>query len=162
MASWAMIAATGDRTLLACAAVQLGPVLRASARARSVLLAAAYRIAPGDLDSGTPGELSLCGGLLVQAALTAARAGDGRAAGGLLDEAGEMAVRVGDGCDHHWTAFGPAAVEVARVVAAVELGDGAEAVARHESGRGGGVAVAAAGPSRGAPGGRRAGVPPGG
>ncbi|WBB76679.1 helix-turn-helix domain-containing protein [Micromonospora sp. WMMD1128] len=129
----AMAVAAGDRVLLACAAVQLGPVLRASARARSVLLAAAYRIAPRDLDSGTPGEVSLCGTLLTQAALTAARAGNGRAAGDLLDEAGEMAARVGDGCDHHRTAFGPAAVEVARVVAAVELGDGAEAVARHES-----------------------------
>ncbi|GHJ16488.1 helix-turn-helix domain-containing protein [Micromonospora sp. AKA38] len=129
----AMAAAAGDRVLLACAAVQLGPVLRASARARSVLLAAAYRVAPRDSDSGTPQELSLCGTLLAQAALTAARAGDGRAAGDLLDEAAEMAARVGDGHDHCRTAFGPAAVDVARVVAAVERGDGAEAVARHEA-----------------------------
>ncbi|WP_308042468.1 helix-turn-helix domain-containing protein [Micromonospora sp. PLK6-60] len=128
----AMTAATGDRTLLACAAVQLGPVLRASARARSVLLAAAYRIGPRDPDSGTPGELSLCGTLLAQAALTAARAGNARAAGELLYEAGEMAARVGDGHDHHRTAFGPAAVNVARVVAAVDLGDGAAAVTGHE------------------------------
>jgi hypothetical protein len=42
----AMSAATGDRVLLACAAVQLGQVLRASARAKTMLLAAAYRIAP--------------------------------------------------------------------------------------------------------------------
>ncbi|WP_303395040.1 helix-turn-helix domain-containing protein [Micromonospora sp. NBS 11-29] len=125
----AMSAAAGDPVLRACAAVQLGPVLRASARARSVLLAAAYRVAPRDLDSGPPGELSLCGALLVQAA----RAGDGRAAGELLDEAAELAARVGDGHDHHRTAFGPAAVDVARVAAAVERGDGAEAVARHET-----------------------------
>ncbi|MGK5518101.1 helix-turn-helix domain-containing protein [Micromonospora sp. URMC 107] len=83
----AMSAATGDRVLLACAAVQLGQVLRASARAKSVLLAAAYRIAPADL---------------------------------------------GDGHDHHHTAFGPTAVDLARVAAAVELDDGTDAVVQHE------------------------------
>ena len=127
----AMASATGDRVLVACAAVQLGQVLRASARARSVLLAAAYRIAPSDLDAGAVGELSLCGALLVQAGLVAARCGDERASGDLLDEAAEMAARVGDGFDLHRTAFGPTAVELARVTAAVELGDGPEAVARH-------------------------------
>ncbi|GGM40849.1 hypothetical protein GCM10011608_27000 [Micromonospora sonchi] len=127
----AMAAAAGDRVLVACAAVQLGQVLRSSAWARSVLLAAAYRIAPSDLDAGSPQELSLCGALLVQAGLVAARSGDERAAGELLDEAAEMAVRVGDGHDLHRTAFGPTAVELARVAAAVELGDGPVAVARH-------------------------------
>ncbi|WP_328343135.1 hypothetical protein [Micromonospora sp. NBC_00421] len=68
----------------------------------------------------------------MQAALIAARAGDDRTADDLLDEAAEMAARVGDGHDHHRTGFGPAAVEVGRVTAAVELGDGPQAVARHE------------------------------
>ncbi|WP_433115354.1 helix-turn-helix domain-containing protein [Micromonospora sp. CA-246542] len=122
----AMSAAAGDRVLLACAAVQLGQVLRASARTRPVLLAAASQITPE-----TPQELSLCGSLLVQAALTAAVAGDDRASGDLLDEAAGLAARVGDGHDHHRTAFGPTAVELARVTAAVELGDGPQAVARH-------------------------------
>ncbi|MGC5309403.1 hypothetical protein [Micromonospora zamorensis] len=40
--------------------------------------------------------------------------------------------RWGDGHDHYRTAFGPTAVELARVAAAVELGDGPQAVARHE------------------------------
>ncbi|MGC4809765.1 helix-turn-helix domain-containing protein [Micromonospora sp. DT228] len=123
----AMSAAAGDRMLLGCAAVQLGQALRASARARPVLLAAADQIAPG-----TPEEASLRGSLLVQAALIAARAGDDRAAGELLDEAAVLAARVGDGHDRCWTAFGPTAVELARVTAAVELGDGPQAVARHE------------------------------
>ncbi len=127
----AMAAATGDRVLVACAAVQLGQVLRASARARSVLLAAAYRIAPSDLDGGGVGELSLCGALLVQAGLVAARSGDERASDDLFEEAAEMAARVGDGHDLYRTAFGPTAVELARVAAAVELGDGPAAVARH-------------------------------
>ncbi|WP_430497784.1 helix-turn-helix domain-containing protein [Micromonospora trifolii] len=123
----AMSAAAGDRVLLACAAVQLGQVLRASARAGPVMLAAASQIAPG-----TPEEVSLRGSLLVQAGLIAARAGDDRGVGELLDQAAELAVRVGDGHDHHRTAFGPTAVELARAAAAVELGDGPQAVARHE------------------------------
>ncbi|RIW39603.1 XRE family transcriptional regulator [Micromonospora endophytica] len=127
----AVAAAAGDRVLVACAAVQLGQVLRASARARSVLLAAAYRIAPPDVDAGSAQELSLCGALLVQAALVAARCGDERTTGDLLDEAAEMAARVGDGHDHYRTAFGPTAVELARCAAAVEWGDGSAAVVRH-------------------------------
>ncbi|WP_309232044.1 helix-turn-helix domain-containing protein [Micromonospora tarensis] len=129
----AMSAAAGDRVLLACAAVQLGQALRASAGTRSVLLAAAYRIAPPDPAEGPPSEVALCGALLVQAALVAAASGDDRAAGDLLDEATEMAARIGDGHDHHWTAFGPTAVELARVAAAVDVGEGAAAVARHEA-----------------------------
>ncbi|MEU6076317.1 helix-turn-helix domain-containing protein [Micromonospora sp. NPDC047074] len=128
----AMFAATGDRTALACAAVQLGQALRASARTRAVMLAAAHEIALPDLTSGEPQRLALCGSLLVQAALIAARSGNDRAADDLLDEAAEMAARVGDGHDHHRTSFGPTAVELARVAAAVELGDGPAAVARHE------------------------------
>ncbi|MFG2048277.1 helix-turn-helix domain-containing protein [Micromonospora sp. NPDC048935] len=124
----AVSAAAGDRVLLGCAAVQLGQVLRASARARMVVLAAADQVVPG-----TPEGSSLRGSLLVQAALIAARAGDDRAAGDLLDEAAVLATRVGDGHDHCWTAFGPTAVELARVAAAVELGDGPQAVARHEA-----------------------------
>ncbi|MFB9546126.1 XRE family transcriptional regulator, partial [Micromonospora sagamiensis] len=131
----AMAVATGDPVLVAAAAVQLGQVLRASGRARtamSAMLAAAYRIAPPDPDDGAPAELSLCGTLLVQAALAAARHGDDRAAAELMDEAGDLAVRVGDGHDHHRTGFGPTAVGLARVAAAVELGDGQDAVAWHE------------------------------
>lgn len=128
----AMSAATGDRVLLACAAVQLGQVLRASTRAGPVMLAAASQVAPSPR-AGTPAELSLRGSLLVQAALIAARAGDDRVVGDLLDEAAELAAQVGDGHDHCWTAFGPTAVELARVAAAVELGDGPQAVARHEN-----------------------------
>ncbi|GGM57156.1 transcriptional regulator [Micromonospora sonchi] len=127
----AVAAAKGDPVLVAAAAVQLGQVLRAFAWTRSVLLAAAYRVAPPELATGSAEELSLCGALLVQAGLVAARSGDERATGELLDEAAEMAVRVGDGLDHHRTAFGPTAVELARCAVAVELGDGREAVARH-------------------------------
>jgi transcriptional regulator with XRE-family HTH domain len=128
----AMAAAVGDPVLLACAAVQLGRVLRASTRAKTVMLAAAHPIAPADPTGGTPQALSLCGSLFVQAALIAARAGNDRDAYALLREATRMASRVGDGHDHHRTAFGPAAVALARVAAAIELGDGRRAVEQHE------------------------------
>ncbi|MFI6824987.1 helix-turn-helix domain-containing protein [Micromonospora sp. NPDC050187] len=131
----AMVAATGDRVSVAAAAVQLGQVLRESGQARvakSVMLAAAYRIAPPVIEYGTPPELSLCGTLLVQAALAAARDGDDRTAVELIDEAADMASWVGDGHDHYRTGFGPTAVELARVAVAVELGDAGEAVAWHE------------------------------
>ncbi|MEV0327098.1 helix-turn-helix domain-containing protein [Micromonospora echinospora] len=131
----AMIAATGDRMLVAAAAVQLGQVLRASGRtrvAKSVMLAAAYRIAPPVIEYGNSAELSLCGSLLIQAALAAACAGDDRTAVELIDEAAEMAARVGEGNGHYRTGFGPTAVELAQITAAVELGDAREAVARHE------------------------------
>ncbi|SCF32572.1 Transcriptional regulator, contains XRE-family HTH domain [Micromonospora echinospora] len=131
----AMTAATGDRELVAAASVQLGQVLRESGQARvakSVMLAAAYRIAPPVVEFGDPAELSLCGTLLVQAALAAARDGDDRTAVELIDEAAEMAAGVGDGHDHHRTGFGPTAVELARITVAAERGDAEEAVARHE------------------------------
>ncbi|WP_433344413.1 helix-turn-helix domain-containing protein [Micromonospora sp. CA-111912] len=131
----AMATAAGEPVLVAAAAVQLGQVLRASGRARAAMstaLAAAYRIAPPDPDDARPAELSLCGTLLVQAALAAARHGDDRATTDLIGEAAEMALRVGDGHDHHRTAFGPTAVELARVAAAVELGAARDAVAWHE------------------------------
>ncbi|MFF5215947.1 helix-turn-helix domain-containing protein [Micromonospora sp. NPDC000442] len=131
----AMLAATGDRELVAAAAVQLGQVLRMSGRtreAKSVMLAAAYRIASPVIESGAPAELSLCGTLLIQAALAAAQHGNEPAATELIDEAASMAERVGDGHDHHHTGFGPTAVALARTAAAVESGDARAAIAWHE------------------------------
>ncbi|MFG3701791.1 helix-turn-helix domain-containing protein [Micromonospora sp. NPDC047620] len=131
----AMLAATGDRDLVAAAAVQLGQVLRASGRvreAKSVLLAAAYRIAPPVVEHGAPAESSLCGTLLIQAALAAAQDGNETAAAELIDEAASMAERVGDGHDHHRTGFGPTAVDLARAAVAVETGDAHDALAWHE------------------------------
>ncbi|WP_432897343.1 helix-turn-helix domain-containing protein [Micromonospora matsumotoense] len=131
----AMTTAAGDVVLVAAATVPLVQVLRASGRAhtaRSTALAAAYRIAPPDLDAAPAPVLSLCGTLVVQAALAAARVGDDRATADLLDEAAAMAARVGDGHDHHRTGFGPVAVDLARVAAALDLGDAGDAVARHE------------------------------
>ncbi|WP_255609955.1 helix-turn-helix domain-containing protein [Micromonospora sp. PLK6-60] len=130
----AMTIATGDRVLVAAAAVQLGQVLRddRARSAMSTMRAVAYRIAPPDLDRGPAAHLSLCGTLLLQGALAAARHGDAQAAAGLIDEATDLAARVGDGHDHHRTGFGPTATAAARTLAAVELGDASEALAWHE------------------------------
>ncbi|WP_328341151.1 helix-turn-helix domain-containing protein [Micromonospora sp. NBC_00421] len=131
----AMATGAGDPLLVAAATVQLGQVFRASGWPRaavSAALAAAYRIAPLEPEDGDPGELSLCGTLLVQAALAAAHRGDDRATGELLDEAADMAAQVGEGHDHHRTAFGPTAVDLARTAVALDLGHAGEAVAWHE------------------------------
>ncbi|WP_229403125.1 helix-turn-helix domain-containing protein [Micromonospora okii] len=131
----AMAVAAGDPVLVAAAAVQLGQALRASGRARAAMsaaLAAAYRIAPPVPDAAGPAELSLCGTLLAQAALAAARDGDEHSTADLLGEAAELAGRVGEGHDHHRTAFGPTAVDLARVAAALDLGDAGGAVGWHE------------------------------
>ncbi|MGX4653698.1 hypothetical protein ACWCHM_08400 [Micromonospora sp. SCSIO 07396] len=120
----AMTTATGDAVLVATATVQLGQVLRTSGRARmarSTALAAAYRIVPPDLDDAPAAELSLCGTLVMQAALAACPGRDVHTTAELLDEAAGMAARVGDGHDHPRTGFGPVAVDLARVAAARAL-----------------------------------------
>ncbi|MGN9810440.1 helix-turn-helix domain-containing protein [Micromonospora sp. BQ11] len=120
----AMGAAGGDPVLAATAAVPVGAALRASGRHRLALaatLAAASRVGPGAVQ----------GTLLLQAALAAAGCGDSSRAGELTEQAADIAARIRGGDDLHRTGFGTTAVELARVVAAVELGDVEEAVRRH-------------------------------
>ncbi|MFY1701646.1 helix-turn-helix domain-containing protein [Micromonospora sp. WMMA1923] len=128
----AMAVATGDPLLVAATTVQLGQVLRAAGRASTAAttaLAAAYRILPAEPVAAP--HLSLCGTLLVQAALAVARQHDDHAVA-LVDEAADLAAEIGDGHDHHHTGFGPTAVALARVTIAHDLGTPDEAVARHE------------------------------
>ncbi|WP_255686686.1 helix-turn-helix domain-containing protein [Micromonospora okii] len=135
VADRAMTVAGGDPVRLAEAAVPLGQALRASGRGRVamvVMIAAAQQVAPKAPHEGSPEELALQGTLLVEAALAAAMCGETRSVGELIDQAAQFAGAVEDGPDHHRTGFGAASVEAARVAAAVELGDGGEAVARHE------------------------------
>ncbi len=131
----AVAVAAADPLRAAVAAIPLGQALRALGRGRLAMaatIAAAHRIAPPVPQEGPPGQLSVLGTLLLQAALAAATCGDARSVGELLDQAGEIAEQVGDGHDHHWTSFGPTTVELTRVAAAVDLGDAGEAVTRHE------------------------------
>ncbi|NBE84475.1 helix-turn-helix domain-containing protein [Micromonospora rubida] len=131
----AMSVAIGDPLLTAAATVPLGQALRALDRPRpalTVTIAAAYRIVPRVWRDGPPADLALHGTLLIQAALAAAGFGDERSARELLDRAAGIADEIGEGHDRHWTSFGPTAVELARVAAAVALGAGGEAVVLHE------------------------------
>ncbi|MCX4473487.1 helix-turn-helix domain-containing protein [Micromonospora sp. NBC_01655] len=131
----AMSVATGDPLLVAAAAVPLGQALRVLDRPRpalSVTIAAAHRISPRVWRDGPRRDPALRGTLLVQAALAAAGFGDERSARELIDQAAGIADETGEGHGRHWTSFGPTAVELARVAAAVELGVGTEAVILHE------------------------------
>ncbi|MBB5826275.1 helix-turn-helix domain-containing protein [Micromonospora carbonacea] len=130
----AMALSTGDPVWTAVAAVPLGQALRASGQGRVAVAAttvAAHRIAPSVPHDALPQELAVCGTLLVEAALAAATCADHRSVTELLDQAADIAERVDDGQDQHRTGFGAAAVRVARVAAAVELGDGGGAVVQH-------------------------------
>ncbi|WP_243639359.1 hypothetical protein [Micromonospora sp. MW-13] len=118
--------AGGDPVLAGAATVSVGQALRALGSDRLALVAtvaAVHRVAPA---SGM-----VHGALLLQAALAAAGGGDAHRAEELTDRAAGVAARVA-GDDPHRTGFGPVAVELARVVAAVELGDARAAVGRHE------------------------------
>ena len=134
----------GDPLLAATAAVPLGQTLRAVGQGRlamSATIAAAHRLTPADLagpmdqldpaGGRPPQRLAVYGTLLLQAALAAAGCGDAAAVRELTRQAGDVAGRVGDGHDHQRTGFGPAAVELARVAAAADLGEAEEAVRRH-------------------------------
>ncbi|WP_281941596.1 helix-turn-helix domain-containing protein [Micromonospora sp. AKA38] len=119
----------------AVAAVPLGQALRAAGRGRlatTVTVAAAHRIGVA-ARPGSPVEPALSGTLWVEAALAAASCGDARSAAEWLGVAAGIAGRADPRLDPHLDGFGPAAVQVAHVAVAVELGDGGEAVSRHET-----------------------------
>ncbi|WP_428963199.1 helix-turn-helix domain-containing protein [Micromonospora fluostatini] len=131
----AVNAAGGDPLLTAAATVPLGAALRTLDRPRLALaatLAAADRAAPPMLGQAAPVELSVCGTLLVEAALAAADCPEPDGVADLLEQAAELARLVGDGHDHQWTGFGPTAVELARTTAAALLGAPGDAVDRYE------------------------------
>ncbi|WP_255609790.1 helix-turn-helix domain-containing protein [Micromonospora sp. PLK6-60] len=120
----AMAGAGGDPLLAAPAAASVGEALRALGRDR-LALAVTVTAVPTTTSTGTPH-----GPLLLQAALAAAGCGERRHADDLLDRAAELAARRGD--DPLCPGFGPVAVELARVVAAIGSGDAGAAVQRHE------------------------------
>ncbi|SCF10365.1 Helix-turn-helix domain [Micromonospora haikouensis] len=135
----AVAAAGGDRVLAGAATISAAQALRALGYDRLALvaaLAAAHRIAsappPGpETSPAGPAATAVHGTLLLQAALAAAGCGDAHRAGELTGRAAEVAARVAAD-DPHRTGFGPVTVELAEVVAAVELGDARAAVVRHE------------------------------
>ncbi|MFV2098036.1 helix-turn-helix domain-containing protein [Micromonospora sp. LOL_014] len=129
------IVAAGENLLLAAtAAISLAQVLRSLGRYRLAMatsIAAAHRIAPLALGNSAHEPLSVYGTLLIQAALAGAHRGDKGSIAELVQQARAIAVQVGDGKDHRNTNFGPAAVDLAQVVATAALGDATEATRQH-------------------------------
>ncbi len=136
----AQVAAGGDPVLAGTAVIALGQALRLAGRqrlAQAATVAAAQRLISaakrGSVPPGRQGQtLAVAGTLLLQGALAAAGRGESRRAEVLLEWAADVASRAEATDDPHRTSFGPLAVELARMVVAVERGDVAEAVTRHE------------------------------
>ncbi|TDC83088.1 XRE family transcriptional regulator [Micromonospora sp. KC606] len=121
----AVTAAAGDPIRTGTATIAVAQALRALGRDRLALTAAVAA-------TGTAAEEAVRGTLLLQAGLAAAGCGDGHRADDLTDHAAVLANRRAGEDDPHHTSFGPTAVLLARFLAALHLGDTAEAVYRHE------------------------------
>jgi transcriptional regulator with XRE-family HTH domain len=125
----------GDELLAGVATFRVGNALLSLGRARPALeinVHVANRLAPSEDRAPTPQRLSVYGTLLLQGAMAAARLGDPATVADLLGAADEAAGWLGSDCNHYWSSFGPTNVLLHRVAAAVELGDGRQAVATHE------------------------------
>ncbi|MFI6131319.1 helix-turn-helix domain-containing protein [Micromonospora sp. NPDC051141] len=117
------VAGAGDDPALSVRAVAcVGEALRALGRNQLALTVTISAEPVSDLH----------GPLLIQAGLAAAGCGEVRRSDELLGRAAELAARHPSGDELQRCGFGPAAVEAARVVAALESGDAGEAVCRHE------------------------------
>ncbi len=93
----------------------------------------ANQLAPARGRDATPERLSVYGILLLQAAMAAARLGDAATVNDLLVAAGEAAKQLGGDENYYATNFGPTNVTFHRLAADVELGEGARAVATHDT-----------------------------
>ncbi|WP_285680460.1 helix-turn-helix domain-containing protein [Actinoplanes sp. NBRC 103695] len=125
---------SGDRLLAGAGAYRVGAAMLALGRVRPALevsIMVANRLVAGPEPEG-PAQVAVQGMLLLNGALAAARLGDGVTARDLLGGAARTAAELGHDADLYGTWFGPVNVELHRVSAAVELGDGRMAVAIHE------------------------------
>jgi transcriptional regulator with XRE-family HTH domain len=125
----------GDPLLAGVATYRVGNALLALGRARPALevnVNIANRLAPATAADATPERLSVYGMLLLQGAMASARIGDGATVRDLLNGAVEAAAAIGADHNHYWTCFGPTNVQVHQAAAAVELGEGGQAVDTHD------------------------------
>ncbi|MEQ4302226.1 helix-turn-helix domain-containing protein [Plantactinospora sp. B6F1] len=133
--SMAVSQRAGDPLLAGVATYRVGNALLALGRARPALevnVSVANRLAPGGGNDAGPERLSVYGMLLLQGAMAAARMGDNNTVKDLIYEAEGAADRLGGDHNHYWTSFGPTNLELHRAAAAVELGEGGNAVQTHE------------------------------
>jgi transcriptional regulator with XRE-family HTH domain len=128
---------SGDQLLAGTATYRVALALLALGRARPALevnVNIANRLAPGpNGDSATPERLSVYGMLLLQGAMAAARLGDTATVRDLLAGADDAAQELGGDFNHYWTSFGPTNVRLHRAAAAVEMGEGRQALETHEN-----------------------------
>ncbi|MBX7268355.1 helix-turn-helix transcriptional regulator [Micromonospora sp. Llam7] len=120
----AVTTAVGGPTLTATATIAVTQALRALGH-HHLALSTALSAADTADDPAVRGTLHL------QAGLAAAGSGDRRNVHDLLDHAVALADQQISDTDPHHTGFGPAAVQVARFLAAHHLGDTTEAIHRH-------------------------------
>ncbi|MFI6759960.1 helix-turn-helix domain-containing protein [Micromonospora sp. NPDC050417] len=125
-----------DELLAGVATSRMANALLATGRARAAFeanMVMAQRLAPHDPSIADPARLSVYGSTLLQAAMAAARLGDHDGVRELLRSAEEAANHLGADRNEYWTSFGPTNVELHRAAAAIELGEGREAVDIHEN-----------------------------
>ena len=123
--------ALGDPVLVAAALYRLANVLLSAWRpdeTKAVALQAADLIEPGKMQ--TPRSLAMWGGLLLTAAVAAARSADESAAWELLGEARVAGRLLGTDRADIYSIFGPTNVAIHGVQVAVELRRGGDAVRR--------------------------------
>ncbi|MGC5053244.1 helix-turn-helix domain-containing protein [Micromonospora sp. DT48] len=118
------VTAAGGPILIATATIAVAEALRALGHHHLAHTAALATADHADDDT-------VRGTLYLQAGLAAAGNGDRHTAHDLLDHAAALADRHTGDADPHHTGFGPAAVQVARALAAHHLGDTTEALHRH-------------------------------
>jgi transcriptional regulator with XRE-family HTH domain len=126
----------GDDLLAGTATFRVALALLAMGRARPALevnVNIANRLAPGNGNTpATPDRLSVYGCLLLQGTMAAARLGDTATVRDLLVGAQEAATALGGDFNHYWTSFGPTNVQLHKAAAAVEMGEGRQAVEVHD------------------------------
>jgi transcriptional regulator with XRE-family HTH domain len=125
----------GDQLLAGIATYRVALALLALGRARPALevnVNIANRLAPGNGNDATPERFSVYGMLLLQGAMSAARIGDSATVRDLLTAAEDASKAVGSDQNHYWTSFGPTNVQLHRVAAMVELGEGRAAIETHD------------------------------
>jgi transcriptional regulator with XRE-family HTH domain len=134
--SMAVAQRAGDQLLAGTATTRVALALLSLGRSRAALeinVNIANRLAPGtDGNDAGPERLSVYGQLLLQGAMAAARIGDSATVRDLLASADDAAGYLGGDFNHYWTCFGPTNVMLHRAAAAVELGEGRQAVEVHE------------------------------
>jgi len=120
-----------DPVLVAAALYRLANVLLATQRlddTKAIALQAADLVEPGKMQ--TPRSLGMWGGLLLTAAVAAARSGDESVAWELMGEARTASRLLGSDHADLYTIFGPINVAIHGVQIAVELHNGRDAVRR--------------------------------